>query len=303
MALFWRNKKIKSKIHILQITLYNCTPIQNLNCILHGISKKRASSPVFSGRKGSLAVEASLVLPLFLFFILNIISILQLLSCYSRIEAALHQTARKWALYAHAEDGEIGAESAIGIALLPREIEKQIGADYLARSPVKGGRQGLQCYLSQLPDEDEVMDLVVCYQVTPVFSLLGFSEFTMVNRCRVRAWTGYDVLQGGTEGESGEEIVYITENGVVYHKSRECTHLKLSINRVLGDALNDLRRADGGKYQPCEKCGDQGEKLFYYVAEQGDKYHTSLGCSGLRRKIMAVPLSQTGGMGACSRCY
>lgn len=300
MALFWRKENKKPNNKILQITLNSDIPVQHLSNIT---SEKKASSPVFSGCRGSLAVEASLAFPLFLFFFLNILSILQLLSCYSRIEAALHQTARKWALYACVEDGEPGAGAWLGAALLPREIEKQLGEEAMAHLPIRGGKTGLQCYLSALPDEREVMDLVVCYRAVPLFPLPGFSEFTMVNRCRVRCWTGYETPPDES-GESGaEEIVYITETGVVYHKSRTCSHLKLSVRTIGSGALEAARNADGGRYYPCEKCGAESGRSLYYIADEGEKYHTSPGCSGLIRKVMAVPLSQTGGMRACSRCY
>jgi len=290
----------------LQITLFEKTPLNIFDTFVHKVnsSPKRTSSPVFSGRQGSLAVEASLVLPLFLFFFLNIISILQLLSCYGRIEAALHQAGRKWALYAYSGGRQENVGGLFAAVLLPGEIEKYIGKDYLEHSPVKGGKGGLKCYLSQLPDEEEFMDLVVHYQVTPVFALPGFQEITLVNRCRIRAWTGYDVEKAAVNLENGSEtIVYVAEHGVVYHKSRDCTHLKLSISRTGAAELGRLRNQDGSRYKPCEKCGTQGNKEFYYIADQGDCYHTSLGCSGLKRQVMAVPISQVNGMGACSRCY
>ena len=307
MAFFWRkvtSQNLTNQKESLQITLDENTPFRNLCFFVlkQFLSEERTSSPVFSGRKGSLAVEASLILPLFLFFFLNLISILQLLSCYSRIEAALHQVARKWALYACAGEKEKGTGRLLSLALLPEELEKGIGKAYLDGSPVQNGKRGLQCYLSQVPDEEEVIDLVVCYRVTPVFALPGFGEFKMVNRCRIRAWTGYDTA-GKENTETGtEELVYVTENGEVYHRDRQCTHLKLSISRAGEEELSGLRNQDGRRYIMCEKCGDDKKREFYYIADQGECYHTSLGCSGLKRRIMAVPISQVTGMGGCSRC-
>lgn len=317
MALFWRKEEQdiketskyqnckKNPIQNLQITLSEHTPLRFLGffAVIYQKTKKRTSSPVLSGKKGSLAVEASLILPLFLFSFLNIISILQILSCYSRIETALHQTGRKWALYAYAGDGQEKTADLFAAALIPTEIERYVGKEYLNRCPVIGGRDGLSCYLSQAPDKEEMIDLVVQYKVSPVFSILGFTDFKMVNRCRIRAWTGYKP-QGKTDAENEDEIiVYVTEHGTVYHKSPECTHLKLNISRVEAGETDELRNQDGGRYKPCEKCGNMGERQFYYIAAQGDKYHALLGCSGLKRQIKAVPISQTGGMGVCSRCY
>lgn len=308
MALFWRKEQqntTRYPIRNLQITLSEHTPLSFLGFfeVIYPKLKKRTSSPVLSGKRGSLSVEASLILPLFLFFFLNIISILQILSCYSRIETALHQMGRKWALYAYAGDGQDRTADLFAAALIPQEIERYVGSEYMEHCPVIGGKGGLHCYLSKIPDQEDVLDLIVQYQVSPVFEMPGFAEFKMVNRCRIRAWTGY-APRSNTEAGNGEEmIVYVAENGVVYHKSPECTHLKLTVSQVSAGELAGLRNQDGAKYKPCEKCGGIGEKQFYYIAEQGDKYHTSLGCSGLKRQVKAVPISQTGGMGACSRCF
>ncbi len=307
MAFFWRIIQYKFQKNITKNTLQVTLPTNssgkfNSFVYIFRKSEKRASSPVFFGRKGSMAVEASLVLPLFLFFFLNLISILQLLSCYGRIEAALHQTARKWALYAGVSETENNEFGRLSVIFLPGEIKKAVGEVYLEKSPIVGRAGGISCLLSKVPDENENMDLIVSYQVSPMFSILGFSNFAMVNRCRIRAWTGYDVNRGLGDEESGEEIVYITEHGTVYHVSRSCTHLKLSIQSVGQDKIGACRNEDGGRYYPCEKCGGGGMTDIYFIAGQGDRYHTSIGCSGLKRQIQAVPMSQVSGMGVCSRC-
>lgn len=44
---------------------------------------------------------------------------------------------------------------------------------------------------------------------------------------RIKAWTGYEA---GGFGEEDDQIVYVTDTGVVYHKNPHCTHLDLSIH-------------------------------------------------------------------------
>lgn len=268
--------------------------------------RKRMSSPIPSSLTGgSLTVEAAFVLPLFLFFFINLLSILQLLTCYSKMETALHQTARKMSMYAYLTDTENGPDflKELGTQLyVGKEVERRLGKDYLDHSPIRDGAAGIRYHLTDIMGGGDMIDLVAYYRVGPVFGFQGFGEFTMVNRCRVRAWTGFVPAEGAGTTEDGEEIVYVAEHGTVYHRTASCTHLKLTITRVTPEVLNTLRNENGGKYYSCELCGGRGTGS-YYISPQGDRYHTSLECSGLKRNIMAVPVSQTKGMGACSRCW
>ena len=95
--------------------------------------------------------------------------------------------------------------------------------------------------------------------------------------------------------------VYVTETGLVYHRDYHCTHLELSIHMVLQSEIESLRNEGGGKYHPCQHCM-KGAGGGVYITDTGDRYHSSLSCSGLKRTIYAVPLSEVAGKGACSRC-
>ena len=48
--------------------------------------------------KGSLTLEAAIVLPIFLSLIISLISVLEMMNLYARVEFALHETAREMAL-------------------------------------------------------------------------------------------------------------------------------------------------------------------------------------------------------------
>lgn len=48
--------------------------------------------------------------------------------------------------------------------------------------------------------------------------------------------------------------------------------------------------------------GGKEDAVGLYITETGNKYHSSLDCSGLKRHIDAVPITEVGGMGACSKC-
>lgn len=263
-------------------------------------------------RRGSITVEASLLLPLFLIFFLNIISVLQFLSCYGRIEAALHQTARNLSVYAYLYQQEANAVEetnaeayeqlarACSIVYAKADTERQLGKDYLEHSPIVGKAGGIQYAYSSLMKEDHCIDLVAVYQVRPMLALPGILDSRLMNRCRVRAWTGY--VQENLTGDSEQEV-YVTEHGSVYHLSAMCTHLRLSVKQVLFDQVKGLRNINGAKYYVCEICGKQKRQgNICYITGQGNRYHHTNSCSGLKRSVQSIPISKAGDLPPCRRC-
>ncbi len=133
------------------------------------------------------------------------------------------------------------------------------------------------------------------------FAVVGFGSRGTVQKVTVRSWTGYtgESFQAGGK----EELVYRTPEGEVYHRSRDCTYLRLTIRAVTSAELSDLRNESGGKYTPCEYCvRKQQAGVLVYITDYGNSYHNKSTCQGLKRTIMAVPLSQVGGLRSCSRC-
>ena len=122
---------------------------------------------------------------------------------------------------------------------------------------------------------------------------------------KVHTWTGMEHRTGigdGSESESGK-MVYMTENGQVYHKKMSCSYLDLSITQVAGSSVSSRRNAYGEKYYPCESCS-KGKKAAgrVYITEKGNRYHNLETCSGLKRAVRLVKESEIKGIHACSRC-
>lgn len=106
-----------------------------------------------------------------------------------------------------------------------------------------------------------------------------------------------------SQSSGDNELVYVTETGIVYHRNYQCTYLEPSVRSVAKTQLGELRNSSGGIYHLCERCGWMpGNDGNCYVTDYGDCYHTSLSCSGLKRKVYTVPLSEVKGKGACSKC-
>lgn len=149
--------------------------------------------------------------------------------------------------------------------------------------------------------EDEI-DVVVTYSVSSWSGLAGFSSFRMANRYYGHIWNGYRIPDDPDRSEQELDIVYVTENGQVYHEDRNCTHLKLSVREVSRIEAENSVNQWGKGYSPCEKCKPGSVSLTLYITEEGDRYHADRGCSGLKRTVFSVTRDSVAGYRACSRC-
>ena len=150
---------------------------------------------------------------------------------------------------------------------------------------------------------DPYIKLSDAHMISLPFSDLFSGRHPVIRRAVVRAWVGYtgESFQNSAE----EELVYITPDGSVYHRTRDCTYLRLSIRQLSYENLTDERNLSGGRYTACEYCVRRGwSGGIVYITDHGTSYHSSIGCQGLKRTVMAVPLSEAeaGGRSCCSRC-
>lgn len=266
-------------------------------------------SPCSSGviKKASMTVEACLVLPLFMFAFLNIISIVEVYRLQGNMSAAMHDTAKQMAVYGYEYrkigGGSAGKAESLGLTYIyaAGKVRSKLGTAYLNNAPLAGGASKISWLRSSVMQDEDCIDLVAQYPVKPPAAVVGWRQRYMYNRIRTRAWTGYDNAGNNHNNADEEKIVYITPEGTVYHCSRGCSYLKLSITAVDQSLLETQRNQDGEKYYPCGECGKSGKSVVY-ITGYGNRYHTTLGCSGLKRTVMAVPISEAGGRGACSKC-
>ncbi|WP_155840118.1 TadE/TadG family type IV pilus assembly protein [Butyrivibrio sp. MC2021] len=262
----------------------------------------------------SITVEASIVLPLFIFFFVNIMTAFNVIKVQSDLEAALHQTGSEIALVGYdIKTGKdalgLGGDSLVKdvlaaggyMAYASHSVKKYLG-DSVNKSCVTGGASGLSFLTSKIMAGDDYIDIVVDYKVHPLIPIIGFKEFKVQSRYYGHAWTGYDI-SGGLAGEdSEEEMVYVTEHGTVYHRNAGCKHLKIDVRSIPFDSLGFARSKDGSKYYPCEYCAETVGGGNVFVTDYGTRYHSSVSCPGLKRKIYTIPISEVGGRGPCSAC-
>lgn len=213
--------------------------------------------------KAVMTVEASLVLPLFIMLFMNILSVIEVYRTHSSVAADLWRKGREAALL-----GYFSEKAGIQI---PEDL----------------GEQG-------------VVRLNRSYLVRPLFPSLTPVSKRLENHYYAHAWIGY--IHSGEESGQEDTYVYIAETGTVYHRNRGCSYLNPSIRRVEAWELETLRNKSGGVYYVCPLCESYGAGEIYYVTDYGTGFHTSVSCSGLKRTIYEVKLSEAGSRGACSKC-
>ena len=263
--------------------------------------------------KGAMTVEASLALPLFIFFFVNILTMFNILKVQVDIEAALHQTGSELSLMAFdlrfgegAFTGKEGSSldtiaGAAGVVFSREKIRHYLG-EGIDKSCVSGGFDGISFIESQVMMGNDIIDIVMDYKVHPMIPVVGFKEIPVEGRFFGHAWTGYDISNGlVTEGRE-EEMVYVTEHGEVYHRDVDCVHLRIKVESVDKKDLKHLRNNDGKIYNACEYCGGNAGAGNVFITGYGTRYHTSVSCPGLKRKIYTIPISEAVGKRPCSAC-
>ena len=218
---------------------------------------KRMSSFLLSDREGSMTVEASIAIPVFLFAMMNLLSVILLFGEYASNLADMHRNAKELAVHAH----------------------------------ILGDGGG----------EDNLIVMTKTQVLEPVIPVLGFDAAKTLVNCRIRKWNGYDVERSAVTNEE-EEWVYITPTGSAYHKNPNCNYLNPSIHSTTPFAIGEYRNASGEKYRQCESCKDTTLTGICFYTEYGTRYHATLKCSGLKRTVYSVLLSEVNGRHLCKKC-
>ncbi len=151
-------------------------------------------------------------------------------------------------------------------------------------------------------EEEQWIDLTVPEYFKPFFLPDGLTGAVIPVRGRVRVWNGRSDGENEAASDTKEEYVYVTDNRSVYHTDSACSHLELSVHGVSESELVRKRNTKGSRYKPCEKCCRGGSGAYVYITDDGDRYHSSPECSGLKRTVKLVPASSVTDLCECQRC-
>ena len=280
------NKKLKIKERRRIRTMNSkILPLEPIYSVLTGRTSASAS------KKGSVTVEAAMAVPLFFLAIVSLLYLMETMAIQASVRCGLQAAGKKAA-------DEASSTAVIMPYRIESDVVNSIGQDRLERSIVSGGSGGIHCDKSRMSPRTGIGELVASYEIRVPLPVFGIPPAKHEEKLRIKAWTGYEKQGFGREDD---DTVYVTETGLVYHRDYHCTHLELSIHMVPQSEIEALRNEGGGKYHPCEHCM-KGTVGGVYITDTGDRYHSSLSCSGLKRTVYAVPLSEVIGKGACSRC-
>lgn len=255
--------------------------------------RKRALFLPFRKSKGSMALEGSLVLPIFLFFMMTVFLGLEAVRFQSNVLEALHQAGNAAAFEGDSE-GYIGEGSPGAKARVQEYLDSQL-SPYLC---VSGGREGVT--LQEFSQGSGQIELLAEYGFKPFISWLPIGEIKVNDRFFTHSWIGYTGGEGQSNGAK-EVYVYITKTGSRYHLSYHCTYLNPRPTAVSYEEAGLLRNASGGKYYPCQRCRPVKGGIVYFTQE-GRAYHGKSDCPALKRTVYMIPLSEAVGYGACNKC-
>ncbi|MDO4476244.1 MAG: hypothetical protein Q4B59_05620 [Lachnospiraceae bacterium] len=188
------------------------------------------------------------------------------------------------------------AGSILTVAYAQGSIGGRVSADGVIKNP--------NFLFSTFLEKEDRIDLVLTYQARTPFGFVSFPGTVFLQKACVRAWTGRGGSEGSGDdsGQSGSSVVYVAEYGQVYHTDEQCTHIKLSISVESRVKVDSMRNMWGEKYHKCERCNDEFNPLVY-ITKQGDRYHSSMDCSGLKRTVKEVDQKEAAkNLRPCSKC-
>ena len=237
--------------------------------------------------RGSATVEASLILPLFIFGVLVLFNGIRL----HMAEAVLYEAAAETVEYM----AELSYITETNYLVPASRINQYVDNKELVEGYIIGGIDGVSFLGSTYLDEEGYVCLKVSYKVGINVPIIGNLSGRRTYEIRQKAYKGYKENEEGQVLSEDEIYVYITDNREAYHISRGCTHLVLSITP------GNKSSAKASGYSACEFCGDaSGEAVL--ITKHGNKYHSRTDCLGLKRTVYRVKKSQVQGLGACDRC-
>ena len=266
--------------------------VKNMVLSLNPFYKRASFSSSFC-MNASMTVEGSLVLPLFLLYMVTLLYGLEIVRFQSDVFEAMHHATQ--IVWAQAPVKGAGSQQEQA-----DDIHDYLGQQVLPYLCVEGGKGGVEVSVSENYAGTGNILTEVSYVIRPFWEKLPIGEILIQDSVFLHTFIGY--TGGFEDGENiREPYVYITSSGTKYHLTSSCTYLKVQVLSVDAKEIDGLRNGSGEIYRACEVCKPRKEGTLYYTG-WGNRYHNRPDCKTLRRIVYLVPLSRVGARTPCSKC-
>lgn len=248
-----------------------CVTLSRIEGVPSGFHEKGGDEIKKRKLAGSITVEASFAVPIFFLVAFSFMYLFEAIFLQNDLQKGLAHAAREYAAYGK------------------------------KRSWISSEQRG---YFGIQWDTDSEKKICSCTVIQSIPSLPGqFFPLRLYQQIALNNYKGKSMIPESGNGEG--VYVYVAENGTVYHRDIGCAYLRLGIKEVNMDQIGIMRNRSGGKYKACERCLD-GDKVSnhqtVYITPYGIRYHSKRDCSGLRRTIRKLELSQVSQLPPCSKC-
>ncbi len=270
--------------------------------------------------QGSLTTEAAFAVPIFFFAVYAFLQLFLFFHVQTEVQRSMSVLVREIAEYGNlvasvhnllASDEQETILQEYGFDALVASVTEQTYLTYRMKNAVqdaewirfiRNGALGLDLSGSEFYEEDGEIRLVVSYHFRIPGVLFVPISIPVIQRIEARGFYGY-----GWESIESQEIpeeVYVADNSTVYHRYSTCTYLKVSVRQVLANKIDGERNQSGGIYYLCGACKKKPMGDVVYIATYGDRYHTTMECSNIRRNIQSISLeeAESRGLAECSKC-
>ncbi len=250
---------------------------------------QKKETPLYALLKGSITIEASLIMPLIAAFMVFMIFFIRVIQVEADVQKSIDMASRKAAVCWSDNVSEAT------LAVYCDSLIKKRGTH---TEFIRGGILGINYLNSSL--EGNYVDLVVTYTMPLPVRFFGYHDVEIVQRSRNRKWVGFDPNE---EADTINGYVYVTETGEVYHLSRDCVYLNPSIRTISKEDIDGARNKEGSKYYKCNSCKSKNDTGVVFITDYGNSYHSTTSCSGLKRTILIMKLEEAKiHYRPCSKC-
>lgn len=240
--------------------------------------------------RGTATIEACLVMPMVLFFMLAMGELIMMLFAEAHIHQSLGDAAEYCALQSYLLRGttDTGGQL-VEQGMLNYQFHQNLLQDTYVEKLVEHGKNGILITRERDGINSKIFYAKARYLIKIPIPLFGNYERGITDVIKQKAFLGY------SKEEQGDTYVYITPNQSVYHLKRSCTYLSVE--------TTTMASGNTGSYHSCGFCGRrENDTGTMYVSRSTNTYHYRRDCSGLKRTIYRVQLREVQGLGVCSRC-